>query len=206
MTILDKPARSPEVVRPKEAYEYQFIDTLSLDEADFWFGVYEEAFRELNEESPERQTMNSDEFRLAMTDPEVSKLCVLDADADSDIVGLTVYGSVGKSDIFSWLSQPYFQKHFPGAYEEGRVQYFVTTLVRPGMRDGGIMASMGQIVTERLLAKSEDTHVVFDCCEQNTFLPEALHGLASLTVSSAEKISPLQEIGTQKFYAFQMQR
>ena len=187
--------------QPKETLQYSFNFEFNENEIDYWFNVYEEAFRELNEDSPERQTMSHEEFTSAMLDNDISKLAV--RNGVGELEGLTIFGPPSKSEVFSWLSQPYFKKHFPEAYEEGRLQYFVTTLTRPDSRNSGVMASMGQLTTDRLVEMNPETIVVFDCCASNEFLPIALHGLATQTAENVGgNISPLVEIGRQNFYAF----
>jgi hypothetical protein len=162
---------------------------LSPEEAHLMWLTYDETFRPLNLASPCRQSFYEEEFLAAMSDPEMVKVIL--RDENGQLISMGVLGSNLAS--FPWISQDYFEAKFSKEFAAQRLFYFVALLTVPDQQYSGQMAQLIEPMTSYIAER--DGWALFDCCELNQGLPQAI-----LEMVGKYALTGLDLIGTQTYH------
>lgn len=177
------------------------LDAMPQNDIDKWWGVYDKSFQLINRKSPCRQSMYEDEFEMAMNSDKVYKVIEYMGNVATAMV---VFGPMrANKELFSWISQEYYEDRYPRQYANDSVLYFVGICSDPGARNQGSMSQLLPVAGKLLEEKHPDAAIIFDCCDSNSaWLPDTIHGLsASLPGITA---GPIVEQGTQRYYGFEI--
>lgn len=123
------------------------------------WGLYQEAFADLNANAVQRHLMYWTEFDVVMRDARVQKY--LSLDDDGTVLGVATY----TNDLFAvpLISPPYFEKHWPAHYAANKIWYIGFVAV-PG-RESGVFS--GIIEQMYLVASAQNGLVCLDICSHN---------------------------------------
>jgi hypothetical protein len=94
---------------------------------------------------------------------------------------------------FPWISQDFFQHHYPVEFEGKRIVYFVALLTIAGEQGLGYAAQLFEPMS-RFVA-DRDGWALFDCCELNRDLPAMIARL-----SGEFSKTGLRNIGVQTYH------
>jgi hypothetical protein len=123
------------------------------------WGLYLEAFADLNANAVQRHLMYRPEFDDVMSDVRIQKY--LSLDDDGTVLGVATY----TNDLFAvpLISPPYFEKNWPDHYATHRIWYIVFVAVRPDQQ-GSFQALVEQMY---LIASAQNGLVGLDICTYN---------------------------------------
>lgn len=98
--------------------------------------LYDDAFKELNLNSPCRQSLHYNEFTSALRDDRVIKLVL--CDIEGKYVGISLVTNF--LELIPWLSLSYFENNFPLHFTQRTIFYFLGTAVNEEyqLKKGGI--------------------------------------------------------------------
>ena len=148
----------------QEEIEVRFVDEFTDEEIIELWRMYDESFREVNENNPCRQSFYEDEFRIALLDPEVKKLGAFVA---GRMVAMAIWSR--KLPLFPWISQDYYRVHHPKEYAAGEVTYIMALLARPEDHRKGYGSACAEGTVMDIL--EHGGLAVMDMCEDNAWLP-----------------------------------
>lgn len=170
------------------------IETLTPDEIDFWWPIYNEQFEELNRENPCRQSFNRDEFEKAMVSPTMAKLAYVEG---GEIVSMCLLSN--DLDHFPWLSQEFYKDKYPDFFENDNIHYFVSLLTRQDKRNQSYAREVLELVTELYRLDDQNVIITFDCCAENAqWMPDMI---AAIPDSMGQGSLGFEEVGTQHYFA-----
>ncbi|GLW30781.1 hypothetical protein [Actinoplanes regularis] len=136
----------------------QITDAEMLETA---WGLYLEAFEELNSRAVQRHLMYRSEFDEVMQDPRVDKYLALEI--DGTLVGLSCY--TNNLDAIPLIAPAYFERHYPEHYHAKRIWYIVFVAVKPAAQGRDAFAQMSEQMY--LVAATQNGLVGLDVCSYN---------------------------------------
>jgi len=159
---------------------------------DLWV-LYDEGFREINRNSPCRQSFTYDEFIVAMKDPDV-KRAVLRDDDTNEMLAVAVWS--GNFDHFPWISHEYFKERYPLEYESGKLYYTVATLSLT-KRAGHMTKIMLEMARQ---IGGSGGRMLFDLCEDLVAI-DWQNVILETSQSVVDKPLKLDDLGVQRYFA-----
>jgi len=132
----------------------------SPQEQEHLWQFYDEVFRPINEETPIAQTYPKEEFLAWLADPRVIKFIAREG---GKLIGLGLVATDPSLD--SWLSLPYFAKHFPGV----PIRDFLILAVAPGHRNKHVAVALLRAMINEV--PKDGMGLFFHSKEVNPFLP-----------------------------------
>jgi hypothetical protein len=136
----------------------QITDEEMLDAA---WGLYLEAFEELNSLAVQRHLMYRSEFEEVMRDTRVDKYLALEN--DGTLVGLSCY--TNNLHAIPLIAPQYFERHYPEQYHAKRIWYIVFVAVKPEAQGRDAFAQMSEQMY--LVAATQNGLVGLDVCSYN---------------------------------------
>lgn len=159
----------------------KYVIESEQERAALW-DLYYETFKEVDEGSPCKQSYNRDEFMKVLQDSDVVKFILTYQDS---LVGIALITNNLKK--VSWISEPYFKKHFPHQYEERRI-YYIKALVIAKKYQGKIeVFRLVKSIIEYV--DSQNGIAAFDCSENiNQFLLPLIERAGTGTISQSQQL------------------
>ncbi|AEV82122.1 hypothetical protein ACWT_1106 [Actinoplanes sp. SE50] len=125
------------------------------------WGLYLEAFEDLNSLAVQRHLMYRSEFDEVMRDPRVDKYLALQE--DGTLAGLSCY--TNNLDAIPLIAPAYFERHYPEHYHAKRIWYIVFVAVKPEAQGQDAFAQMSEQMY--LVAATQNGLVGLDVCSYN---------------------------------------
>ncbi len=153
----------------------------SQKEKEKLWKLYYETYAIINEESPCKQSYDRNEFLEVLDDPEVIKFILINRE---DLAGLALI--TNNLQKVSWISEPYFQKHFPDYYNNRRIYYIKAFVIAaPYQGHFKYVFSLLRAVIEYIDSKKGVG--AFDCSERiNKLLPLLIRKIGNRIISNEE--------------------
>ena len=156
--------------------------------------LYSRAYLRTARETPTHEMLDRGEFREQLAS-SVNRVWVVWDD------GMPVGMALVSTDIRAtrWLSETYFEHHFPDRYAAGKVHYVVWVVVDRAYGTGGAITMLAR---HALAAESRDgSLLVFDTPEINQ--PDEHGGAAELMFRLSKMVGDAQllPLTTQRYYA-----
>jgi hypothetical protein len=136
----------------------QITDEEMLEAA---WGLYLEAFEELNSLAVQRHLMYRSEFEEVMRDTRVDKYLALEG--DGTLVGLSCY--TNNLHAIPLIAPQYFERHYPEQYHAKKIWYIVFVAVKPEAQGRDAFAQMSEQMY--LVAATQNGLVGLDVCSYN---------------------------------------
>jgi hypothetical protein len=126
------------------------------------WGLYYEAFKDLNSLAVQRHLMYRHEFDEVMRDQRVQKYVCLDD--DGTVYGLSTY--TNDLDAVPLISPQYFERHWPDHYAARKIWYVGFVAVGPEVQ--GRRHAFAELVKEMyLVAATQNGLIGLDVCNYN---------------------------------------
>lgn len=135
---------------------------LPAQDAEPLYPDYEATFAPLREAAAARHVLTLDEFVEEMQDPRIDKW-VATAETDGSFLGLSTLAR--DLEAVPWASPDYYTSRYPEHAARGAIWYLGFTMTRPGVRQGGVFATMLTAMMEAAVA--ERVIVGWDMCAAN---------------------------------------
>lgn len=158
------------------------------------WALYSRAYVRTARETPTHEMLDRSEFREQLNS-SVNRIWVVWDD------GMPVGMALISTDIRAtrWLSETYFEHHFPERFAAGKVHYVVWVVVDRSHGTGGAITMLAR---HALSAESRDgSLLVFDTPEINQ--PEAQGGASELMIRLSKMVGEAQllSLSVQRYYA-----
>jgi hypothetical protein len=150
-----------------------------------YYGLYREAFGELEVAAAARQVMHESEFLAEMLDPHVQKYVAWDEEGRA--IAMTTLTT--DLETVPWISPAYFEHRYPDLYARKAIYYFGFALVHPDHQGAQMLHTMIGAMSADVIANLG--MVCWDMCmfnEQRKWNGDSMNLLEQLADVTIETI------------------
>jgi hypothetical protein len=169
-------------------------ETMTTEEAEQWWPIYQQRFDRLNRESPCRQGMSKKEFMEAMADPTIIKSILIEKNQPQALA------MAGPNDA-SWLNPEFFKANWRFALDDHlkKIVLFPGIFVDKNVTDMRPALQTIRLLLELMYEAHGSAMVVFDTCDANVRLAEYSE-VAARDLKQGRWAVKFQEYATHAYY------